>query len=311
MCISEHEMTKTDQLPIGLRKGPSYKADLPPTVVLERNLIGVPTFVLHAKASTIDKKLAYSWRGEDNNEAVFTYERPDDTPFPLPQHAMFLDVMLAMFAQNFRDDGELRFRFADVLRNAGKDPDGQGGIRAVKETVNRYTRCQASWHYAWKGKVMTWHGPLIVGEDIYKMSANGPVVKRNPRKSKNPETWHMIMFHPHVVASVKIGHSRVFLAEALRSGLSPAAFCVYRYFYGFSDTSDVRRPIGQLRSAFPWHGSPGRFVKWLQEQLQELKEDGYVEEFTLTSDYASVRCTPMGDVKKKRVLAEAFELIRQ
>lgn len=278
-----------------------YRPDLPETFALERNMLGVPIFVMHAKTSHSTADLSYEWVGEEGQKALFVFEKSKSCPFPLPQHAMYLSIMLAMFANNFREDGWFRFRFSDVVRNAGRSSQGRGSVGAVKETIRRYSTHSARWHYAWKGQQHTWHGPFILAEDVWTMTKDGIKIKRNPRNTKGDEdTWHRIRFHPHIVESVQSGLTRIFLTEALREGLSPAAFCIYRYFFNFSDRSEVRRSITTLMTAFPWRGQKDRFIKWLQEGLQELKNHGLVEGFSVTTALVGVRCRPIEEAKKTR-----------
>ncbi len=279
-----------------------YRPGLPDAAMLERNLLGVPLFVLNPKASRTNQKLLYEWSDKDGRRSIFTFERPDDTPYPLPVHTAILDVFLAMFAHNFDARGQLRFRFADVLRNAGKKSNATSSLAAAYETIHRYARCQARWHYAWKGEVQTWHGPIIIGEDVWELTKDGERLKRNPRRSSDPSTWHLIQFHPHIVDSIKNGFSRCMISEALKGGMSAPAFCVYRYFYGFNDKSDIRRTWRQLMAAFPWRGRESRFKPWLESQLQELEQRHYLEWFDLSEDWVRVKCSPLQQVKASKQL---------
>lgn len=281
----------------GVRTG-KYRPHLSSTIALERNLLGVPTSVLHAKSAKL-KKIVHEWYPSPDVKALFVFSRPDDSPLPLPLHAMYLDILLAMFANNFNAEGWLQFRFSDLLRNAGKHPaNGGDSLKAAQEAIRRYFHCQAQWHYSWKGEAQSWSGPFIIAEDIWTATSHGIRIKRNPRRSAASDGWHRIRFHPHVVESIGGGFTRVFWRGALEGRLSPTAYSVYRHFYGFSDRSDVRRSLDLLRSAFVWQSRPDRFRKWLEERLLELKAAGYVEGFEVDRAHAVVKCTPLDYVKK-------------
>jgi hypothetical protein len=290
-------ISEEDSWDCGVRTSPLYKPELPDTVALERNLLGVPLCVLNPRASKTSDDLIYEW-SNDQQKAIFVLERPRHGAFPLPQHAVYLSVMVAMFAHNFKDDGTLRFKFADVVRNAGKDPKSRGAVVTVQETIRRYSTCTARWHYAWRGEENTWHGPIIISEDVWSMTTSGVKIKRNPRKTQERDMWHKIRFHPHIVQSVKAGLMRVFIVDALSGDLSAAAFCVYQYFYGFSDTSDVRRSLQHLMTVFPWQGQKNRFRGWLIGCLEELKAAGYVGSYDVADSVVAVRCNPINEVKR-------------
>lgn len=282
----------------GLRVGGVYRSELPQTATLERNLLGVPTFVLHAKAAVSVEELRYEWSLADT-KALFIFSRHREAPFPLPIHTMYLDILLAMFANNFDTSGWLRFRFSDLLRNAGKDPRcGGDSLKAAQEAIRRYFLCTAEWRYAWKGGAQSWRGPIIQSEDVWNLTRTGPQLKRNPRRSEASEGWHRIQLHPHVVESIGGSYTRVFWKEALSGKLSPAAYSVYRYFYSFNDRTAIKRSMRSIQQAFPWQGRPDRFRKWLGTQLEELHLSGFVEGYEVAKSYTVVKCAPLEDVKR-------------
>lgn len=282
----------------GVRSGsPEGSARLPESIGLEKNVLGVPIFVLHAKTASAQQELVYQWRTRDGRDATFRFVREADVPFPQSQHVIYFDALLAMFANKFRDDGRLYFRIADVCRYVGKKPSS-GVYEAIKETIYRYTHCSAHWQESWgtctEDKGDNWHGPLIIGDDIW-IEKHGEVgddlkLKLNPRNARNVEDWHCIRFHPEIVESVKSGFTKIFLTKALGLGVRHDAMCVYRYFYGFSDSSEIRRAVEHLMSAFAWQGRKSRFVLWLEAQLKDLETHGLVEAFAIENDWVTVKC---------------------
>ena len=244
----------------GVRKGEESLILLPPTVGLERNLLGVPIFVLNTKAARSLSQLVYSWPLKGGKNATFIFSRTGDNPFPQSQHAMYLDILLAMFAVNFREDGVLYFRISDVLRAAGKDPRSQGAKEAVIAAIHRYRLCHMDWNFAWMGRGEAWSGSIIEHSNLWDEDDKGHLNPRNGRSNRNPrnnhdkEKWHTVRFHPYIVESIRDGHTRIILASVMGSGIKHDAFCVYRYFYGFSDRSEVKRSILHLMTAFPWTG---------------------------------------------------------
>jgi hypothetical protein len=282
----------------GVRRG-SDSAPLPDSIGLEKNVLGVPIFVLNSKTASSQHELVYEWRTREGRDAKFKFERSASVPFPQSQHVVYFDVLLAMFANNFREDGYLYFRVSDVLRNAGKSRTS-GSYEAVKETIYRYAYCTAHWHESWvtkrgEAKGENWHGPLIIVDDIWvekkRDGADDLKLKKNPRNAHKTEGWHRIRFHPEIVNSIKSGFTKIFLTNVLGLGVRADAQCVYRYFYGFSDSSEIRRSVEHLMSAFAWQGGrAARFEAWLRTQLEELVARDLVEAFEIENEWVTVRC---------------------
>ncbi len=282
----------------GVRRG-SDSAALPESIGLEKNVLGVPIFVLHAKTASTQHELVYEWRTRDNRDAKFKFVRDPNVPFPQSQHVVYFDVLLAMFANNFREDGYVYFRVSDVLRYVGKSRTS-GSYDAVKETIYRYAYCTAHWLESWvtargEAKGENWHGPLIIVDDIWvekKRDGDDDLkLKKNPRNARKVADWHRIRFHPEIVNSIKNGFTKIFLTKVLGLGVRADALCVYRYFYGFSDSSEIRRSIEHLMSAFAWQGGrASRFEAWLRTQLDELVAHDLVEAFEIENEWVTVQC---------------------
>lgn len=270
---------------------------------VEMNLLGVPIYTLNTSASRLSQRITYNWEAE-GRRSVFSFERPDNVPFPQVQHAELFYVLLSMFAQRPNDDGETNFRVVDIARNAGRDDKGSV-YRTIQEMLWRYSHCSVHWHQAWETKegeqrYHTWHGPLIVAEDVFALDNNGiPSLKRNPGKSKRERNWHSVKLHPMVVQSIKSQFVRVFLTEILQAGMSDTAKAVYRYFFRFSDSSAVYRSYEHLMQAFPWRSGEKRFVAWLRAQLDELKNRWAIEHYQLQDAGVVVKCTPVRKLKCK------------
>ena len=268
---------------------------------LEANLLGVPIYTLNS-SSTV-KSLSCEWTGSNGELSIFQFERPDDVPFPLLPHAELFFTAIAMFTQQPVESGDLYFRLIDIAKNAGRE-SGRGIFNTIKEMIWRYSRCQVHFHESWrlkdgKERYHTWHGPLILAENVFKSSELKLTLKKNPKNSLSKEKWHSLKLHPMVVQSVKNSYVRYFLTENLQSDLSDEAKAVYRYFFSFSDKTSVFRSYEQLMSVFPWRSGKKRFCAWLDAQLNELTEAKPVEHYRLTDTGVYVKSTPIALLKKK------------
>lgn len=273
---------------------------LPDSIGLERNVLGVPIFVLNSKTAVSQHELVYEWRTREGHDAKFKFERSASVPFPQSQHVVYFDALLAMFANNFREDGYLYFRVSDVLRYVGKKPS-TGCYEAVKETIYRYAHSTAHWYESWttpagQPKCENWHGTLIEVDDIWDEKRREELkLKINPRNAQKADgAWHRIRFHRNIVESVKNGFTKIFLTKVLSLGVRHDALCVYRYFFGFSDSSEIRRHMSHLMTAFAWQGGrKDRFETWIKSQLNELVSYGLVDTFTIKNDLVTVKCVPI------------------
>ena len=277
---------------------------MPETIGFERNILGVPMCVLNPKAARSIAKLYYTWPLKGGRFASYTFMRPSDGAFPLTQHALYLDCLLASFAANFRDDGILYYRRSDILRLAGKAPNNAGARASLDEAVLRFRRCNMEWKLAWVGSTEDWSGPIIVYSNLF----DDLETPRNPRNFHSPvgegknrkeqEKWHSVKFNEVVVKALADSRTRIFLTEILRSGISHDAFCVYRYFYGFSDTTEITRSYEQLRFVFPWTGQKNRFTGWLNKKLEELCTMGLLAYYKPIANSVIVKCHNIKDLKK-------------
>jgi hypothetical protein len=204
---------------------------------------------------------------------------------------MYLDILIAMFANNFNPNGMLKFRFSDVLRNAGRPVTSAGARTAVKEAIRRYHRCLALWERSFVGENNSWSGTLIEASTIFDET---PSLARNPRNTRDSEKWHTVKFHDFIVASMMSGNVRLFYCEMLRSGLKHDTYIVYRHFRRFTDMGEIKRSLKQLMVAFNYQSQRmDRFKVWLSERLSELKATKYVQAFAVHKDWVSVTLTPV------------------
>lgn len=270
------------------------------TFSLERNVLGVPTYVLHAKSSERTDPLLHSWKNE-RGLMEFSFSKTAKAPFPLLEHARYFDALIGLFATRWNPEGYLYFSVAEVLRFAGKGPNSGGNRKAVLEAIRRYQFCQASWEQSWKGGKTTWVGSFIPESDIWEVATGE--LKRNPRNSRNKEALHKIRFHPRIVESLQNSNTRVFLTESLRK-LKPDSYTVYRYFYGFSDQSKVRRNLDDLMRVFPWSGRKARFQPWLEARLKDTFDKGFVESYEFKEDRVEVKCKSLKEHKESSPVIE-------
>ena len=267
---------------------------------LENNLVGVPLAVLNTRAANTKQPIVYEWEA-GGVISSYRMESSDHSNLPQLEHAEYLLTALAMYAQSPNSSGCLAFRLHDIALNAGRAV-GSGPDQAIKEMIWRYTHCQVRWQQAWKVKGteqrQTWHGPLIISEDIFQ--AGGRTIRRNPGNSRKEKDWHHITFHPMLVQSLESKSFRIFLTEVLQSDLSTSAKCCYRYFFGFGDSTIIYRTFETLMSAFPWRSGKTRFIVWLTSQLEELRGYGVVDSYEINDWGASVRCVPIKTIRDKQ-----------
>lgn len=267
--------------------------DLPESYPLERNILGIPIYVLHPKAAEKFPSMSTSWDVGDG-KVEFTFVR-GVSPFPIPQHAMIFDILLGMFARNWRADGVLYFSFSDVLRAAGKNPTSVNGRKCIEETILRYRRCSAQFEKSWynQGRLTTWNGHFITETDIWDLETGKRTLKRNPRNAQGVEHYHMLRFSEKIVESLRAKHYRIFYKHSL--ALKPDAYLVFRYFYGFGDRNPIHRTLAQLREIFLWTGQASRFKPWLEKRLNDCKEHGYIQWFEIKKTSVTVKCKKLSE----------------
>lgn len=251
------------------------KTELPEACEVNPSLLNAPIYVLNdASARKLDC-IEVKWQ-KNNVNCIFRFIRAATDPLPTPTHAKYLDILLAMFADNWDGSGKLYFRYCDVLRIAGKAHDSRSN-KAVQQTIQRYSRHITEWVNSWKvGASYTFtiiRGSSILDEQGNLLTSTG----RNP--GKTIPLWHWVQFDPKVVKALKDEKRRFFLTK-LYKYLSRGAFCVYRYYYGYPDSyvdsngqkrpNHIWRSIDQLREIFKWTGQKNRFLPWLETQLGEL-----------------------------------------
>lgn len=271
------------------------------TLTLERNVLGVPTFVLNPKTSSKLGILEHSWT-TSAGEMFFRFVRDPATPFPQVEHARYFDALVGLFATRWNPDGDLWFSISEVIRFVDQKSNNSGARKAVLETILRYRRGAAEWKNSWNGRTKTWNTHFIEATDIWDEQTGE--LKRNPRSSRRKEQLHRITFCKHIVESLKDSHTRVFLTDSLKQ-LKADSYAVYRYFYGFSDRSKVHRSIEHLSHVFPWTGRISRFAPWLEQRLEECYQKGFVENYEFKDNRVFVKCKALRELAKS---ADVIEL---
>ena len=277
------------------------------------SLLCVPLYVLNPRANDREKvakdsdELVYSWTA-DKKERTFVFKRPKGVPFPLPDHAELFYTLLAMFSTRFNASGLVHFRLIDILKNAGKNVKSKSAFERVREMIWRYCQCSVAWDAGWKyvekwskGQQQdTWGGPLILAQDIFsaKVSSLGGITEAqriiSDTKSNNANRWFTVTLHPAVVGAVGDHLVRRFLTQSLQmTDLSDTTKCVYRYFNGFSNLSDVSRTYDQLIKAFSFKSPRGRFRAWLIGHLEALKQKKLIERYETNDVGVVLKCAPI------------------
>ncbi len=127
-----------------VRLNSKYKVShLPDTVGVNPTLLNAPIYVLNTKAACKIDKIEVSWESKNSSGDIvlkaFRFFRQAGTPFPTVTHAKYLDILLAMFSQNWNPEGILHFRYTDILKFAGNQKNSRAR-EAIQQTILRYRR---------------------------------------------------------------------------------------------------------------------------------------------------------------------------
>jgi hypothetical protein len=285
------------------RKESDYKVtELPEAVGVNPSLLNAPIYVLNPSSASKINTLKVSWSKKmpDGSEATctFKFSRKADTPFPTAVHAKYLDILLAMFAQDWNSEGLLRFRYCDVLRFAGKSGDDTD---AIKQTIVRYHCHTTEWYNSWNGRHDTFTFNIIRKSSIF--DEKGKLL--NPRRSLTKETWHSVIFDQEIVNALRKENKRLFLTSVFQT-LDTQGYCIYRYYYAYADSfkddrgnlrsSITWRTLKQLSSVFKWTGRQSRFVPWLKDRFAALEALGLIDPPTWNGDAVGVHCRNLKDL---------------
>jgi hypothetical protein len=296
--------------PIRCKKGPppikkEAVLTLPITMQIERNLLGVPICVLNPKSAKSSLSLVYKWTALDNDgsprEMTYKLTRIGDSPFPTTIHAKYISILIGLFAENWREDGKLYFTLELISRLAGNPPNSMGAIASIIETILRYMSNNLRWDECYKvlggTRTKSETGEIIVACNLFTSDGK---LKRNPRNTKNKEEhWHMLQFNDFIVKSLKESYARIFYTKSLTTMIEADSMAVYRYFYGFSDLSEVKRSIEVLTAIFPWYGRQSRFLNWLADRLDECKKAGLIDYYKFEGSFVIVKCTKLKEIQKQ------------
>lgn len=258
----------------GVRTSQKIK-DLPSEVGIERNLIKVPICVLNPKSANAPQ-FVYEFREREIDgekcipKLIITSGRA--TPLPLPQHAKVLDILLAMLAHNFNDDGDVFFRFNDISRSLGHCLTQNN---MIKEAIRRYHFNPIFFQHCWvddPGRFTSQGFLIIIKTDLYDGDCEQI---RNPRNSKKREFLHYIKFAPEIVQSVKKNFIRLFPKEAF-SELDAGTYTLYKLFYAPTDKEPIIRSLNFIANFLGWGNRIDRLSPWIVKHLEILREKEFI-----------------------------------
>ena len=312
--MSEHIESSFDS-GVKIRLRDEYKVtDLPESVGVNPSLLNAPIYVLHnaaaGKLDCIEVKWTQSIGGETINKS-FRFIRAATDKFPTVTHAKYLDILLAMFSQNWNPEGILHFRYSDVLRIAGKAPVSRAR-EAIQQTILRYHRHVTEWENCWNGRIDTLTFNIIRKSSV--IDDKGHITHKSPRRSKKKDDWHTVVFDPEVVSALKDEKKRILLTDLFRE-LKHDTFCVYRYYYGYPDfyldkngrrqNNIIWRNIDILRNTFKWTGQRNRFSKWLNDRFDELYAMKLIDRPIWNKDGVGIHCRNLKELKDRPVILES------
>jgi len=300
--------------------------ELPVTVGISQDLLNAPLFVLNPKSASLTNILVVKWKEEKTiNGRVqtikrkFSYIRSTAEPFPTVSHAIYLDILLCLFAKNWSEDGILYFRYTDILIAAGKSI--KSSATPIQITIQRYRRHQTEWESIDEdGRIDNINYPIIRASSI--LDSDGQIIKgkkaKNPRRANSQDNWHTVTFDQEIVKALdpKKEQKRFLLTKAFKI-LKADSFCVYRYYYGFPDTridtvTGKKQPVHHFRSLeqlhkiFNWTGQKNRFKPWLEARFAELLKHNLIDKPFWTSETSvKIRCKNHTEVTEKKQLIES------
>ena len=275
-------------------------------VGIHQSLLKSPTFVLSDVATKkVQRLIARVNNGEFNFVSVMT-------PLPTAKHAIYFDVLCALFASNWNTKGLLNFTFSGVLREAGKSPNSRSRV-AVAETIRRYMGCHANWEcfYFENTGDSNWAGSLITESSIFDSEGRLKTKKGDPREGQ-----HWIRLHHKIVEALdpsKDPKTRLFQSTVFSMGLTQSEQVVYRYFYGHWDTKELWKSLYKkhegLIDIFKWMSAKYRFLPWLMNALEGLKKRKLIESYRLNENKSAVcvKCANINESKQKVTLVSGSD----
>lgn len=303
-----------------VRNDESYKVlDLPETVGVNPTLLNAPIYVLSDKAAKNINEIEISWKQKLENGdpilKIFRFFRQANTPFPTVIHAKYLDILLAMFAQNWNEEGILYFRYSDILKLVGL-PGNSRAREAIQQTILRYRRNTTEWENIWGGRVENLNFSIIEMSSI--LDKNDNIIPHSSRRSLNKEDWHSVGFNKYIVQALKNDHKRILLTELFKK-LDHGTFCVYRYYYGYPDfyidangvykPNVIWRSYESLRDVFRWTGQKNRFRIWIDQRFQELFDYGLIDEPIRNNDAIGIHCKNLKQLQQEQDKNNTIEIV--
>ena len=272
----------------GVRKSTIPKP-LPNEVAIERNFIRAPTCVAHA-SSAEKTEFVYLFKKKEENGEIYVptlrLKSDRDELLPLPQHAKVLDVLLALFANNFNDDGEVWFSYADIARPLGINPRETSSI---KEAIKRYYNLTMHFEKSWvdqPGRFTSEAMRPISRTDLFDKDKD-----HNPRNSRLPKDLHYIKFSPAIIQSVQTKQIRLFPRDAF-SELDAWSYMLYKIFYAPTDKEPVRRTVTFIGNFVGWSSGMPRLRVWIVKHLEVLQEKKFILWWQVKDDCYEVQANP-------------------
>lgn len=278
------------------------KTVLPKMIAMNRNLMWLPTSVLHAKTAFKKQQIFITWDSIDpttkqKQTHSFEFAPMKRNPFPIAEHAKLLDILLAMYANKVfkgkeRDEGVLHFRMTDVADIAGKKYT-DGFRNSLAEAIYRYMRCIAFWNnaYLFNGMRGSLSCTVVEESSLWDTAAGRENYRErirlhneSPRNNQDQNTWNVVRFHRKITDVLHSRDTRLFLSEIIKSDLKPIPYIIYRYFYAFSDLDYVARSLNQLCQNFGFESRINIFPKWFRLQLDAIGKANLIDDYDWPED---------------------------
>ncbi|RYZ90519.1 MAG: hypothetical protein EOP04_03705 [Proteobacteria bacterium] len=261
----------------------------PKVVGIPPSILKAPIFVLSDEVSRKFQQIIVKWE-----KGAFTFSRTGENAFPTATHAFYFLIILSKFACAWNRDGKVSFKFAEILRLAGKNP--RSPADPILEMVWRYMNCHANWENSFGPKYIAWAGSLIRKCDLWDDHNN--LVKKNPGRSKDEKNWHTLWLHEEIVNALKEGETRLYYSRIYTMGLNPSEIIIYNYFYSFGDKKEYWHSLYDeeqgLIKAFSWTSPKHKFYNWLKKYLISLASKNLIGPFTFNPTNTAVLLKPLG-----------------
>jgi alkylated DNA nucleotide flippase Atl1 len=268
----------------------------------------MPICIGHAK-SAATKEFIYKMRPANESGEWFTptlrIVSGGNCPLPVPQHAKVLDVLLALFSNNFNEEGEVWFTYKDIAMLLGISTTNN---TVIKEAIRRYLHMNLFFEKCWAtqpGRFTSEVFHTVKKTDLFEEEKD-----HNPRNSRKKEHLHYVKFDQKIVDSVQAKQIRLFPRDAFKE-LDAWSYILYKIFYAPTDKEPVRRTINFIESFLGWSSGAPRLRSWIVKNLEHLKKKKFILWWQVQDNCYEVQANPAKYRKDDEFLSKQNPLVSE